>query len=163
MQHFSPAGSAEPVNGNSLVIPNRSRRRSRGELACPERSRRVSRNLLVSADSDELQSSRSARHGKLINSADLVTALRVFRPPLVVTATLCDGRPMKIHCKKREEIRGEILWAAGPWRSSGDWWEQDAWSRDEWDIALQQEFGIAFYRLVHDLLSGRWLLEGNYD
>jgi protein ImuB len=94
---------------------------------------------------------------------DLVTALRIFRPPLVVTTTLCDGRPMNIYCKKREEIRGEILWAAGPWRSSGDWWEQDGWSRDEWDIALQQESGIAFYRLVHDLLSGRWLLEGSYD
>jgi protein ImuB len=64
---------------------------------------------------------------------------------------------------KKKEFHGEILWAAGPWRSSGDWWEQDGWARDEWDIAVQQESGIAFYRLVRDLLSGRWLLEGEYD
>jgi len=115
-----------------------------------------------SAHEPAKSSTNGNSHGKQ-SPDDLVTALRIFRPPLVVAATLCDGRPMKIHCKKREEIRGEILWAAGPWRSSGDWWEQDAWSRDEWDIALQQEFGIAFYRLVHDLLSGRWLLEGSYD
>jgi len=101
-------------------------------------------------------------HGKR-SSDDLVTALRIFRPPLVVTVMIREGRPVHIHSKKRTEIGGEILWTAGPWRSSGDWWEQDGWSRDEWDIALQQESAIAFFRLVHDLLSGRWLLEGSYD
>ena len=30
-----------------------------------------------------------------------------------------------------------MLWKAGPWRSSGDWWDREAWARDEWDIALQ--------------------------
>ena len=95
-------------------------------------------------------------------SADLVTALRMFRPPLPVTVTMSEGRPTNITSKKKE-IHGEILWAAGPWRSSGDWWEQEGWSRDEWDIAVQEETGIALYRLVRDLLSGRWLLEGTYD
>ena len=94
---------------------------------------------------------------------DLVTALRIFRPPAAVTVTMQDGRPTHIAGSKKKEIHGEILWAAGPWRSSGDWWEQDGWARDEWDIAVQQETGIAFYRLVRDLLNGRWLLEGEYD
>ncbi len=56
-----------------------------------------------------------------------------------------------------------MLWKAGPWRSSGDWWEHEAWSRDEWDIALQNNAlqnanSIALYRLVHDLLEepGSW-------
>ena len=56
-----------------------------------------------------------------------------------------------------------MLWAAGPWRSSGDWWEQDSWVRDEWDIALEEKNEIVLYRLIHDLLSGKWLLEGTYD
>jgi len=60
-------------------------------------------------------------------------------------------------------MQGEILWAAGPWRSSGDWWEQQGWARDEWDIAVQGEAGIALYRLVRDRLDGRWILEGTYD
>ena len=56
-----------------------------------------------------------------------------------------------------------MVWAAGPWRSSGDWWEEDAWVRDEWDIAVQEKIGIVLYRLIHDLIDGRWLLEGSYD
>jgi len=94
---------------------------------------------------------------------DLVTALRMFRPPLAATITMGEGKPVSVSCGKRKEIQGEILWAAGPWRSSGDWWEQQGWARDEWDIAVQEETGIALYRLVRDLLSGRWLLEGTYD
>jgi protein ImuB len=94
---------------------------------------------------------------------DLVTALRIFRPPLAVTVTYQDGRPSYISSNRQNQIAGEVLWAAGPWRSSGDWWEQDAWVRDEWDVALQEKPGIALYRLIHDLVCGRWLLEGSYD
>jgi protein ImuB len=94
---------------------------------------------------------------------DLVTALRIFRPPVNVAVTLQDGRPAYINCPKNKEMQGEILWAAGPWRSSGDWWEQEGWARDEWDIAVQAETGIALYHLVRDRLGGRWFLEGTYD
>ena len=92
-----------------------------------------------------------------------VTALRIFRPPARATVTLREGRPVTIACPKRKEISGEILWAAGPWRSSGDWWEQEGWARDEWDIALQEATGITLYRLVRDLLGGQWQVEGSYD
>ena len=91
------------------------------------------------------------------------TAMRIFRPPLPATVTLQEGRPVRIACARRREICGEILWAAGPWRTSGDWWEREGWARDEWDIALQETPGVALYRLVRDLLTGQWLLEGNYD
>jgi protein ImuB len=93
---------------------------------------------------------------------DLVTALRIFRPPVRVAVTLRDGGPARLACPQREAMQGTVLWAAGPWRSSGDWWSQP-WARDEWDIALQAECGIAVYRLVRDLLSGMWLVEGEYD
>jgi protein ImuB len=92
-----------------------------------------------------------------------VTTLRIFRPPVSATVSMRDGVPARITCPKRKQIDGEILWGAGPWRSSGDWWEREGWSRDEWDIAVQQESGIALYRLVRDLLSGRWFVEGTYD
>jgi protein ImuB len=94
---------------------------------------------------------------------DLVTALRIFRPPVDVAVTMQDGKPASINCPKSKEMQGEILWAAGPWRSSGDWWEQEGWARDEWDIAVRGEAGIALYRLVRDRLGGRWTLEGMYD
>lgn len=116
-----------------------------------------------------------------------ITALRMFRPPLRATVTLRDGKPAHLICPKRKEIHGDIVWMAGPWRTSGDWWEQDGWARDEWDIAFQssvtsrqssavvgrrssvignsstEKTSLALYRLVHNLLSGHWFLEGTYD
>lgn len=100
---------------------------------------------------------------KPCSAQSTVTALRIFRPPVRAAVTMRDGKPARLACAKRKPIEGEILWAAGPWRSSGDWWEQAGWARDEWDIALQQETGIALYRLVRDLLSGGWFVEGTYD
>jgi protein ImuB len=95
--------------------------------------------------------------------ANAVTALRIFRPPLRAAVTLRDGGPSRLACSGHKHIQGEIVWAAGPWRSSGDWWDQEGWARDEWDIAMQEETGIALYRLVRDLLSGGWYVEGTYD
>jgi protein ImuB len=92
-----------------------------------------------------------------------IAALRMFRPPRRATVTLENGQPVRVVCPKKKEIQGSVLWKAGPWRSSGDWWERDAWARDEWDIALQNENAVALYRLVHDLLGGGWFVEGTYD
>ncbi|HTW59421.1 MAG TPA: DNA polymerase Y family protein [Terriglobales bacterium] len=94
------------------------------------------------------------------NSA--ITALRRFRPPLRAQVTLENGQPVHLVCRKKE-VQGDVVWKAGPWRFSGDWWEREAWSRDEWDLALQAKESIALYRLVHDLLSGNWFVEGTYD
>jgi protein ImuB len=106
---------------------------------------------------------KSIKTNGVIDRNAAVTALRMFRPPLRATVTLRDGRPARIACLKKKRIEGNVIWQAGPWRFSGDWWQHDAWARDEWDIALQTETGIALYRLVHDLLSGLWLIEGTYD
>jgi hypothetical protein len=88
-----------------------------------------------------------------------------------VAVTHESGRPcfisshdsVRFQTADSRQIRGEVLWAAGPWRSSGDWWEEDAWVRDEWDIAVQEKAGIALYRLVHDLVGGEWMVDGTYD
>jgi protein ImuB len=92
-----------------------------------------------------------------------VTALRRLRPPLRVQVTLESSQPVRVACAKKKEVQGEVLWKAGPWRSSGDWWEREAWSRDEWDLALRNGEAVSFHRLVHDLLGGGWFVEGTYD
>jgi protein ImuB len=110
-----------------------------------------------------------ARTREPINAPDsaeeksAVTALRRFRPALRASVTLEQGQPAQVACAKRKEVQGNVLWKAGPWRSSGDWWEKETWSHDEWDIALQNKDGITLYRLVHDLLGGSWFVEGTYD
>jgi protein ImuB len=96
-------------------------------------------------------------------NGEIVTALRILRPPIAVRVSHSKGQPSHVMSRKRGPISGAILWAAGPWRSSGDWWEQDAWVRDEWDIAVQESEGIGLYRLIHDLLTSEWLLQGCYD
>ncbi|HWY07198.1 MAG TPA: hypothetical protein VNY24_10070, partial [Candidatus Acidoferrales bacterium] len=92
-----------------------------------------------------------------------VIALRLFRPPLGASVTLREAKPVRMRCLEREDLAGEIVWTAGPWRSSGDWSEQEGWSREEWDIAVPAETGLVLYRLVQDKLSGDWLIEGTYD
>jgi protein ImuB len=117
-----------------------------------------------------------------------VIALRLFRPPLGASVTLREAKPVRMRCLEREDIAGEIVWTAGPWRSSGDWSEQEGWSREEWDIAVPTESscqlpvpscqsnerepttgnrqpatGLVLYRLVQDKLSGNWFVEGMYD
>jgi protein ImuB len=103
---------------------------------------------------------KNENHGE---RGDLITALRIFRPTVAVRVERQNGRPSHVSAQKQKEISGDVLWAAGPWRSSGDWWEQDAWIRDEWDIALRAQTGLALYRLVHDLVAGKWVVEGEYD
>jgi protein ImuB len=92
-----------------------------------------------------------------------VTALRRFRPPLRVRVTVENSQPVSVACAKRKDVQGDVLWKAGPWRASGDWWEREAWSRDEWDLAVRNGEAVSFYRLVHDLLGGGWFVEGTYD
>ncbi len=97
------------------------------------------------------------------HNGEIVTALRILRPPIAVRVSHSKSQPSHVMSRKRGRISGAILWAAGPWRSSGDWWEQDAWVRDEWDIAVQESEGIGLYRMIHDLLTSEWLLQGRYD
>ena len=92
-----------------------------------------------------------------------VIALRLFRPPLRAVVNVREGKPVRLKCLHHKEIAGEIVWTAGPWRSSGDWSEQEGWSREEWDIAMTVENEVVLYRLVEDKLSRNWWLEGTYD
>ncbi|MCI0356444.1 MAG: DNA polymerase Y family protein [Acidobacteria bacterium] len=127
----------------------------------------------------------AARHNSAIPQFGnpTILALRLFRPPLAAFVQLRDGRPLHVACAA---IRGAVVWLAGPWRSSGDWWQQvesashpsDAasgsaselsasavpWAREEWDVALKQnEAGLALYRIFRDLIGGKWFVEGEYD
>ncbi len=79
---------------------------------------------------------------------------RYFNPPLHATIDLINNRPVRLSAPG---IHGKVLNAAGPWRTSGDWWTTTAWNRDEWDIALSNG---ALYRIYRD---PHWFIEGSYD
>lgn len=83
--------------------------------------------------------------------------LRRYRPPLPVVVELSPDSPAPA-ALRAPGIQGEILHIAGPWLSSGDWWQADqAWRREEWDVQL----GSALHRLIRT--AHGWFLEGEYD
>jgi protein ImuB len=63
---------------------------------------------------------------------------RALRPPLVANVEVSDGgeRPLRVNFSG---MRGDVIAASGPWRSSGEWWQEDGWDFDEWDLAI--DFG----------------------
>jgi protein ImuB len=92
-----------------------------------------------------------------------MVALRVFRPALAAVVTVREGKPAQVASAERPAMRGEVVWCAGPWRSAGEWWTEQAWRRQEWDVAVRNEEGVALYRIYRDEIGGRWWMEGTYD
>ena len=84
-----------------------------------------------------------------------VSPLRAIRPPRAARVQMASGQPVHVQA---EGVRGHVTSAAGPWRTSGDWWTADPWARDEWDVALSDG---ALYRIYSE--QGRWFVEGSYD
>ncbi len=88
--------------------------------------------------------------------------LRRFRPPLAIRVTVERGRPVQVAIDRRGMPGGHVERAAGPWRTSGAWWDAaaSAWDRDEWDAALSDG---SICRLFRDRLHDRWFLDGILD
>jgi len=99
----------------------------------------------------------------LRKNAGALVALRVFRPALAAVVAMKDGQPAQVASPERPTMRGEVVWCAGPWRSSGEWWTEQAWSHEEWDVAVRNEEGVTVYRIYRDELGGKWWVEGTYD
>ena len=59
---------------------------------------------------------------------------RVFRPALLANVEMREGRIVRVSFSG---MRGEVASASGPWRTSGDWWREDAWEQDEWDVEVR--------------------------
>ena len=97
-----------------------------------------------------------------INSSSRVSklAMRRYRPPRRANVLTHAGEPVRVSFLN---VRGEVTACSGPWRTSGEWWSNDGWSRDEWDVAVQQKNGLALYRMYRDIASESWFVEGRYD
>jgi protein ImuB len=100
-------------------------------------------------------------------------ALRIFRPEWLAKIDVCEERPLQI-CFRG--LRGKIAAASGPWRSSGDWWREDAWRHEEWDIHIRfhsdasrmnrddpENTHDGLYRIYYDYARRNWYVRGRYD
>ncbi len=105
------------------------------------------------------------------------TALRIFRPPLPATVQLRNEQPLSITFENSQK---PILAFAGPARTSGEWWTETSWARDEWDVLVPlarleaqpenpfrdrpvNEEQTGLYRIYRDLHSNHWFVEGIHD
>ncbi len=79
-------------------------------------------------------------------------AFRYFAPAIRARVELADGIPMRVFANR---IYGNVIQAAGPWRTSGDWWTNESWDRDDWDVALNDG---GLYRLVVERRMDTWFV-----
>jgi protein ImuB len=68
------------------------------------------------------------------------TGCRIFRPRLAARVELREGRPVKLFFRG---LYGRVMTASGPWKVSGDWWREDAWQQEEWDLEIRFDGGDA--------------------
>ena len=101
---------------------------------------------------------------------------RVFRPPLRAIVQAEQGYPREISAwDKNRSVYGKVVCVAGPWRTSGDWWRSDCWTRDEWDVGVESRSELknqlghsgqslqVLYRIYREVRSKEWFVEGVYD
>ena len=93
-------------------------------------------------------------------SASVLTALRVYRPPQVIGVVLNGSLPAQVYWKGQWYFVAEL---AGPWRFSGQWWSESNWSREEWDVKLASGDTVQTYRIARDPSSDCWYVQGTYD
>jgi protein ImuB len=84
--------------------------------------------------------------------------LRRFRPPCPAQVWCTGtGQPVRVFSSQGE---WRVTASAGPWFTSGDWWLEHSWDREEWDLEVSDR-GI--FRVYQDQQSKRWFVEGSYD
>ena len=112
------------------------------------------------------------RFGACSGASPLRPMLRRYRAPVAARVTVEHGRPVRVTAPR--VIGGAVRQAAGPWRESGEWWQDadhepsadsapttpGAWDRDEWDVSLA-DGGV--YRIFLDRQTDRWFVDAMVD
>lgn len=96
------------------------------------------------------------------SSGPAVPHLRRLRRPLAARVVTDHGIPTHVTIDARGWSGGRVCMSAGPWRTSGAWWDLTgrSWDREEWDVELDS--GLVC-RLVRQRQEQRWEIEGTYD
>jgi protein ImuB len=82
-----------------------------------------------------------------------------FRPPRTIKVCVERSKPVRIDSG---EYAGAIRAAAGPWALSGEWWEPAPWTREEWDVELEEGGVFRIFRQRSFRQRSYWYLEGIY-
>jgi protein ImuB len=146
---------------------------------------RISRFLPPSANSEITEENKkcikrqdSSESSEAQKNRRPFTAFRIFRPAVSARVELRGKHPIRVFFNG---MCGDVMAASGVWRTSGDWWREDAWQQDEWDLELHFESShqgrrgqITFanqqpssrhgvYCVYFDLIRRSWFVRGIYD
>ena len=83
--------------------------------------------------------------------------LRAMRPPCEVQVETAGGRPVLM---RMDGLAGTVVSCAGPYRSLGEWWSDEPFARDDFDVAFA---GGPVLRVYFDHLQRKWFVDGVYD
>jgi protein ImuB len=82
-------------------------------------------------------------------------ALRRFRPAPAASLLREQDRPIHL---RSSEFNGAVTGEHGPYLASGNWWDDQRWKREEWDLQL----GDGAILRCHENGEG-WRIDGLYD
>jgi protein ImuB len=90
-----------------------------------------------------------------LRTAHTTAALRRFRPPVFASVLLDEDKPGHV---RSPEIWGKVSEQRGPYFLSGNWWDEKAWARTEWDVQLESGDLVRVHKA-----DGTWKIDGLYD
>jgi protein ImuB len=97
----------------------------------------------------------SGQSSHTLRTAHSTAALRRFRPATPVSVVLDEKRPAHV---RSGECRGKVVEQRGPYLASGNWWDETAWVRAEWDLQLENGSVVRAHQS-----TGSWKIDGVYD
>ncbi len=83
-------------------------------------------------------------------------AFRCFRPPPEAEVILRGSRPVYVTAAG---MQGPVHARAGPWRVCGEWWTENGWDYEEWDVEVRGRL----YRICCERSTQSWYVTGMYD
>jgi len=81
--------------------------------------------------------------------------LRRFRPPLPAHLEFQGENPVRVHA---QNLGGTVTGTRGPYFSSGNWWDDNRWASEEWDVETTGGLLLRIFRS-----SEGCFVEGIYD
>jgi len=74
---------------------------------------------------------------------------------LPASVLLAKNQPVHFRSAK---VEGAVRAGKGPFLASGNWWDENAWDRAEWDVELENGAVCQCHAT-----GGQWALDGIYD
>lgn len=95
------------------------------------------------------------------------SALRAIRPPAHARVRVdLNGAPVLLQVSDHDRflnVRGRVLTSAGPYFLSTQWWNEEAFAREEWDVEIAGEGATAAYLIFRDPRNDTWYLAAEID